>query len=90
MGPYINRRTLLRFMSMARSLVEKRAVAVRCSQRRIRMAGLDLDAEYRTMRLMAKLGYMSRKEEGGYDLFAITPKGIALYDTMLISYSKQP
>lgn len=75
-------------MSLTRNLVEKRSVAIRCSRRRIRMKGLDLDSEARAMRLMTKHGFMSIKKEGGYDLFAITPKGVALYDSIAMTYLK--
>ena len=45
MGTYINRRTLGYFMSSVKNLVEGKAIAIRCIEKKIKLSGLDLDQQ---------------------------------------------
>lgn len=89
MGTYINRNTLLYFMNSTRNLVEGKAMAVRCTERKIKLKGLDLDRQHRALRLMTKKGYLKAKKIGGHIDYTIAPKGVALYDSLII-YLEQP
>lgn len=89
MGPHINKRVLGYFKSSAKNLVEGKAIAVRCCKRKFKCGGLDLDAHHRALRIMTKHGYMQAKEVGSDIDYTMTPKGIALYDSLTI-YLEQP
>lgn len=84
MGTYINKRTLLYFMSSMKNVVEGKAVAVRCIEKKIKLTGLDLDKHNRALRIMAKHGYLNAEKSGGNIDYTMTPKGIALYDSLII------
>lgn len=84
MGAYINRKTLIRFMSITKNLVEGKACAVRFCNRKFKCGNLDLDAEHRAIRIMTRSGYMKVIRKGSDIDYVMTPKGIALYDNLVI------
>jgi hypothetical protein len=84
MGTYINRNVLGYFIYTAKSQIEGRASAVKCLIKKISVGKLDLDAYHRSLRIMSKMGYLKAKEEGADVYYTITPKGIALYDSVAI------
>lgn len=88
MGTYISNQALNYFMSSSKNLVEKRAIAIYCSKRKIKCGKLDLDAHHRALRIMTKCGYMKSKEMGPGMEYTLTPKGIALYDSLFIALGR--
>lgn len=89
MGTYINRRTLSYFKGSMRNVIEGKAIAVRCCERKFKVGVLDLDSHHRALRIMSKKGYLKAQKIGGYIDYTMTPRGIALYDSLTILL-KQP
>lgn len=84
MGAYINRRVLNYFMASTKNLAEGKAIAVRHCTRKFKCGNLDLDSGHRAMRIMAKYGYLHAEKRGSDIDYTLTPKGFALYDSVMI------
>ena len=64
--------------------MEGKAIAIRFNTRKIKAGKIDLDSWHRSCRIMSKCGYLIAKNYGSYIDYTITPKGKALYDSLLI------
>lgn len=89
MGTYINQRVIKSFMWQAKGLKPNGiACGVSHIKQKIKLRHYNMDVEHRALRIMAKHGYMNTQERSDNILYTMAPKGIALYDSMII-FSEQ-
>lgn len=81
MGAYINKRMISNFMSLTRGIIEGDAICFRCTNHKFK----ETESHHRSIRILAKRGYLEAKNIGSHTDYYITPKGLALYDSVLIS-----
>jgi len=80
MSKYLNRKMISNFISSSRGMVEGKAQCIRCINKKFR----ETWPHHRSLRIMAKHGYLEAKKGGSYTDYYITPKGLALYDCVVI------
>lgn len=80
MGTYVSSSTLKQFITSAKYIDRGLANGVTCSQKLIKVRGVDTDSFHRHHRIMAKLGYLYKAEKNGENVFTLSPKGLALLD----------
>lgn len=86
MGTHITDRTLKSFMWQSKGLRPfGEAIGVSHIKKKIKFRHYNLDQEHRSCRIMTKHGYMQTQERSDNILYSLTPKGIALYDSYIIS-----
>lgn len=81
MGTYINRKMLLNFVAYTKGLIEGEAQCVRCTNQRFK----ETEPYHRSLRILAKRGYLDAKKNRSHTDYYMTPKGLALYDSIVIS-----
>lgn len=87
MDAYINKKTLMVFKGMMKNVANDHAIALQCSKRKWRFDKLDLDSNHRSLRIMAKAGYLYAEEKGDKMWYTLSPKGLALYDSITLKLS---
>jgi len=76
----LNKRMITTFISASRGMIEGRSQCVRCINKKFR----ETWPHHRALRIMAKHGYLKAKKGGSHTDFYITPKGLALYDSVVM------